>query len=351
MRIHLGSILAISLLIGCSSRGSPTHSFNVYSENGIIVAESSGGPKYTEELFEYEAYLHLQQDETLPESLFSRPFGFSMDSDGWYYILDGAEDRIVVFSPDGQFSHSIGRSGNGPGEFQGPRYLSVYQENVSVYDGSLRRVSRFDRMGTFISSKSLSNQPFSTLTAHVGPRDELICIVRRLVMEPQDADPYTVLTANIFSSDGDSIAAIDTPKMLNGNPQADYAPGLGIYVIGGNDPWIKWFNLEGALTRIVRISETQHVGGEPDQPWWGLVQVEEDGKIWARIPSELGYQDPDSHIYRLLSSEGEYLGDTKCPKMPWYFMNGFVLAFEDYPSDISPVVYRLKPAVQGFRFK
>ncbi|MFC1529179.1 6-bladed beta-propeller [Gemmatimonadota bacterium] len=343
-----GLILSVQVISCSHGQEESDHSFRIYEEDGITIAETSGGPKYEEELFEYEEYLRLEQDETNPESLFSRPYGFSMGSDGSYYILDGAEDRVVTYLPDGRFSHSIGSPGTGPGEFQGPRYLSVSGDVVSVYDGQLRRISLFATDGTFDSSVSLTNQPYSTLTAHVGPGNELVCIVRRMVQLPQEQAPYSMLSIRISSSRGDSVAAFDSPMLKDANPQADYVPGVGIYVSGVVEPWIHWFNLNGDLTRIIRVEETRLSVSERGKPWLGIILVEENGTMWARIPSEPGDQFQDNHAYRLFSPEGEYLGDTTCPKMAWNFANGYFLTFADYPSDITPIVYRMKPAVKGW---
>jgi len=43
-----------------------------------------------------------------------------LDDEGNIYLLDGQLSQVNVFSPDGEFIKTLGREGDGPGEFRGP---------------------------------------------------------------------------------------------------------------------------------------------------------------------------------------------------------------------------------------
>lgn len=348
---YLSYLPILVILSSCSSRtDEPTHSFRIYEEDGVTIAETTGGPKYEGELFEYEELFRLQQDEAHPESLLNRPFGFSMGDDSSFFILDGADKRVVVYSSDGRYSHSIGRPGDGPGEFRGPRYLTVYQDTVSVFDGSLQRVSLFNKDGAFIATASAPNLPPSILTLHIGPNRERICFLRKLVHIPQDPDPYSIQSILIFSSAGDTIAAFETPMVQDGEPQAEYVPGRGIFTTVGKEPWIKWFNLRGNLIRIIRMQTSWKSDIAQKQLFWSVIIVEENGTLWAKMPSDPTGQDPVKPEYRVFSAPGEYIGNTECPDIAWNFSHGHLLAFSGYPSDIIPIVYRIRPTVEGLKY-
>lgn len=54
-----------------------------------------------------------------------RPTAIDVDEDGNVYVLDDGNKNIVVFSADGELVRTMGREGQGPGEFQQTRGLAV----------------------------------------------------------------------------------------------------------------------------------------------------------------------------------------------------------------------------------
>ena len=69
------------------------------------------------------------------------------------YILDFTNQTIRVFSSDGHFIRRIGRSGGGPGEFNGPLAMAWdHNHHLWVADGWNARYTVFDTSGTVIKS-------------------------------------------------------------------------------------------------------------------------------------------------------------------------------------------------------
>jgi hypothetical protein len=69
-------------------------------------------------------------------------------SDGKIAILNGATDEVRVFGSDGVHVRSIGRTGQGPGEFGAPTWLGrMAGDSLAVYDTRNQRVSVFDSSG------------------------------------------------------------------------------------------------------------------------------------------------------------------------------------------------------------
>ena len=71
---------------------------------------------------------------------------------GEYFIVsDSTEHCIKVFNREGHFQYKFGKKGEGDGEFNNPRFLSVTQSNhLLVCDGENHRVQVFELDGKFV---------------------------------------------------------------------------------------------------------------------------------------------------------------------------------------------------------
>ncbi len=75
------------------------------------------------------------------------------DADDYIYVLDRTDQQVFVFGPSGAYSHAIGRSGEGPGEFSRASGVSVGPSNrIWVPDPATARVSVFERGGEFVAA-------------------------------------------------------------------------------------------------------------------------------------------------------------------------------------------------------
>ncbi|NPV83142.1 MAG: 6-bladed beta-propeller [Candidatus Aminicenantes bacterium] len=89
------------------------------------------------------------------EAMLAMPVAVDADDSGNIYVLDRKAAQIKVFDPQGQFIRSLGRHGQGPGEFQSPVYFQITpQQNIMVTDPALRRVSLLGLDGQFVRNLS-----------------------------------------------------------------------------------------------------------------------------------------------------------------------------------------------------
>ena len=83
--------------------------------------------------------------------MFSGTICFNTDGDGNFYVSDMVTLRIQKYSPEGKYLLTIGRKGQGPGEF---RSLSVVRfdkdDNLYICDVTGRRISFFSKEGEFL---------------------------------------------------------------------------------------------------------------------------------------------------------------------------------------------------------
>lgn len=79
---------------------------------------------------------------------FGEIYDVAVRDDGRIYVADGPAGHIKVLAPDGTLQDTIGRQGEGPGEFRHPTGVSL-TEGDSLYVLDARRVSVLAPSGTF----------------------------------------------------------------------------------------------------------------------------------------------------------------------------------------------------------
>jgi hypothetical protein len=79
------------------------------------------------------------------------PGSIAVDGAGRIYVADSKPQIIKVFGPDGNFLHTIGREGEGPGEFKNA-FIAVHGSKLVVHDPGLSRTTVFDTSGALIRS-------------------------------------------------------------------------------------------------------------------------------------------------------------------------------------------------------
>ncbi len=115
------ALLLLPLLVlpaGAAWQGS------VGSENGVERVQNPAAPAAGELTLAPTQLWHLGADEDADESeLFGRVSEALVDAAGNSYLLDTQLHEIRVFSPTGEFLKSLGRNGEGPGEFVNGMHL------------------------------------------------------------------------------------------------------------------------------------------------------------------------------------------------------------------------------------
>lgn len=100
----------------------------------------SGLPESLEERFT------LGTLDTKREELFSRIEDIVIDSNGRMFILDLRRHGVGVFGPEGNYITTLGRKGQGPGEFDTPSSLALYRDSL-LFASNGTRIEIFDITG------------------------------------------------------------------------------------------------------------------------------------------------------------------------------------------------------------
>jgi 6-bladed beta-propeller len=118
--------------------------------------------------------VRMGQDDENGQPTFTRVLAVLSAMDGTVIIADAANREIHTFESDGTYSHSIGRDGRGPGEFERLSAVGLLGDTLWVIDGRERRTSLFSLDGAHlatirtVAARSSSGLSDSNLTALVA---------------------------------------------------------------------------------------------------------------------------------------------------------------------------------------
>ena len=132
--------------------------FAIYADTDAIHADVD--PKILSDLYKTGKILLRPElaldDQSMPKGvIFESPFDIEEDPRGNVYVLDYRANNIKIFSSEGKFINTIGRQGQGPGEFNGPFFLAVTKDRIYVWDFRNRRICVLTHDGEFIISKEI----------------------------------------------------------------------------------------------------------------------------------------------------------------------------------------------------
>jgi hypothetical protein len=124
--------------------------------DGVTIVRNPLEPYYGELAIELEDDLEIGNDED-PNYQFYNVSGVALDSEENIFVLDSGNHRVQKFDKDGYYLLTIGRKGEGPGEFM--RLYSVYIDDEDIiYLSDRRRIQIFNNEGAYKKSLTLENR-------------------------------------------------------------------------------------------------------------------------------------------------------------------------------------------------
>ena len=210
--------------------------------------------------------------------------GLVVGSEGSIHVTGRGDVAIHVLGDDGRYVGTIGRRGDGPGEFRASPEIGVSGDTLWALDRLLRRVSRFTLSGDFIDSRPIpwivsnkgdSFQPASRLADGTLLMSEVVGShwsdddlsegqkIRLLSTDGRDGGEVVTLDVSTLwlrmALAGDVMMATlqpwSTHDLLATSPRGD-----GFVVVtgrGADEPEgsykLDWFDTEGWLTRSASV--------------------------------------------------------------------------------------------------
>jgi len=283
--VALISFLAASPL---PSRQNPASAWkgSVVTENGVRVVKNPGEPLYGEFAFQLQEDLKIG-DPARDAYYFPKGLALTVDDKGNLYAADYGNKRVQMYDRSGRYLRTIGRIGQGPGEYMFPGQVLIDAEgnpcvssspNLIVFspDGVFKRkitlktfLSRyvFGPRDTFIGTTQprlgagapkwtlvqldADGQPLRTIAEYRGELSEnLTAITLHWYTSQIEFSPITTesfcygLSAdyriNVVDAEGHTISVItkeEKPKSISGREkEANKKDGMFAWFGGGGKP-------------------------------------------------------------------------------------------------------------------
>ena len=142
-------ISALILSLACQKQKTGWQG-TVEEENGIRVVKNPAEPMFGELVLELEEDLSIGSVED-ENTMFYQIGSIDVDSQNNIYVMDSGNHRIQKFDKDGNYLQTIGRKGEGPGEFMRP--FNIFLDELgNIYVMELRKLNLFDPKGNYIKS-------------------------------------------------------------------------------------------------------------------------------------------------------------------------------------------------------
>ena len=159
--VVLAALTALFALSACRGKNkpadAPAYPVKIETVDGIRTVLNPEFPREGEFRYALQDDLAIGGEEGDNESVLNRPKSLDVDAQGNIYVMDWGDVDIKVFAPDGRPLRTIGKKGQGPGEFNTPAYFAVSADGrIFLLSGRQNMVTILDNAGHYISSFRVS---------------------------------------------------------------------------------------------------------------------------------------------------------------------------------------------------
>jgi hypothetical protein len=203
MRRSLSSALWLTAALAACAPGEPAVSgVTITDSAGVRITVSAPVPG-TWARVDTVPVLSLGGADVTGPTLFSNTRGVLLDRRGRLWVADGQSGELRIFGPDGSFVKSVGRRGEGPGEFVGIRLLGAFRgDSVAVWDDAQGRLTILDPEGGLARMVTATTDEGPAPNAfRVFPDGTVLARVRTVLqagtLEPGTIIPDTAVFARV----------------------------------------------------------------------------------------------------------------------------------------------------------
>ncbi|MBN1272993.1 MAG: 6-bladed beta-propeller [Candidatus Aminicenantes bacterium] len=313
------------------------------------------------------------------ETLFYKVWDINADEQGNIYVLDAGAHCIRKYDKTGKYLQSLGRQGQGPGEFEMPIILAL-DKKTNIYVGEMVKIHMFDPKGTFVRKTVI---PYFYMN-FVPDGEGNFAISCRPMKEKGEK-----LVVNIVDSAGKTVKRIaefpGLPVHETGTTVShDYSSSIRLWAFGdrgfifGHTPEYKFYIVDwtGKNILVFEKDEAAHPVTSKEKnrilkelfqnsakagyswskntiekmanlpkhrPFFDRIRVDDKGRIYIRkCKSVLD----DSHMmeFDIFGNDGYFLYTTQLPFIPMAIKNGFLYhtTYSEETGMVKVIRYRIK---------
>lgn len=154
-------ITAIFLVIICFPEEPLTaENASIQKAEDVVVVSNPKTPAHQMRIV-FKEELTIGEVEGDENYMFGSGISFNTDDEGNFYVTDSDNHRIQKYDPEGKYLLTIGREGQGPGEFRGLSLPRFDKDNhLYITDESNRRISFFDKDGQYLKQIRMQERYF-----------------------------------------------------------------------------------------------------------------------------------------------------------------------------------------------
>ncbi len=231
----------------------------IETKEGVTIISNPREPLYGEIELELEEDLVIGKEDD-ENFRFFKWISLDVDREGNIYVMDRGSFRIQKFNKEGEYVQTIGREGQGPGEFGKPNFITLDEKgNIYVKDGMKAQI--FDRTGQFVRSFPIPlNSNYFKITSEGNFLGE-----RRTIMPPDDLHEGIVLMddkSKVLKNIA-NFPSIKMDSMFNRKdrfaiqvPELSFCPSLKNYAVYGFPSEYRLFVVDskGDVKKIIEVA-------------------------------------------------------------------------------------------------
>ena len=266
------------------------------------------------------------------EYLLNRPIQMHVDNQGYIYVLDYGDSHILVYDDMGKYVRTIGRKGQGPGEFTALAFFDFSQDGrVFVNDYMNQRIIIFDREGNLLGGFKLEGFYMGILFAGDG-RVYFQEKSQKKEVEPTSELKESQMITSIISTDSDghnkkSLVDIETETIriqaveggaMASSPRSERfiwaLESRGKLYAGFNKTYqITVLNADGSVEfrfgrEYTPVANEEHKENprinEFHPAFFHNMLIDEDGNCWIR---QFTPADFEGYLYDIFNQEGIFI--------------------------------------------
>lgn len=347
-------LLIVWVFSACGEKAPDTeYPVSIQMIEGVKVVSNPDYPRDGTKRYLMEEELSIGEADGDEAYMLNRPQDVQVSEDDTIYILDWSDVCIKVFDPKGKYLRTIGRKGQGPGEFEFLTYMALSSDKrIFVMDSVNRRIVVFDIKGEYLSGSRLEG-----MLRHIKTDGQnRFYFEKRIQEESAEELPITEdfqeldVTVQIFrvEADGEEMFHLgdfigEKDRLKRTGPEGVISVGSkynvvwevdrkGLLYIGLNDEYkinvldqegnkILTFEREYKPVTLVRqldelVRKFVMPAFDPRLAW----EFDDEGNLWISFFSE----NEDEVVYDVFSPEGIYIKQVILPHMIREFKNGKV---------------------------